>query len=103
MCKNFKGSLCYEKSKNGVYLKVKVVPKASRNEVLGLSGDRIRVAVRAVPQNGEANEALEDVIASFLNVGRSNCSVTFGRRSSQKIIFVAADVENKIKAVFYPD
>ncbi|MDR3179938.1 MAG: DUF167 domain-containing protein [Holosporaceae bacterium] len=103
MLNNFKNDLCYEKSKNGIYLKVKVVAKSSRNEVVGLRGDRIRVAVRAVPQNGEANEALESVIASFFGVGRSCCGVTFGHRSSQKIVFVAADIESKIKATFYPD
>jgi uncharacterized protein (TIGR00251 family) len=100
---NSNSDLCYEKSKNGIYLKVKVVPRASRNEILGIMADRIKVAVRAVPQKGEANEALENVIAAFLDVAKSCCTVTSGHKSSQKIVFVAADVENKIKTVFYPD
>ncbi|GHT98419.1 hypothetical protein FACS1894126_3870 [Alphaproteobacteria bacterium] len=64
--------LCYEKSKNGIYLKVKVVPKSSRNEIIGLVGDRVKVAVRAAPQNGEANKALENIIASFFFIKKSS-------------------------------
>ncbi|GHU11160.1 hypothetical protein FACS189449_02050 [Alphaproteobacteria bacterium] len=92
--------LCYEKSKNGIYLKVKVVPKSSRNEVIGLVGDRVKVAVRAAPQNGEANKALEEVIASFFSLKKSSCTVTSGHQTSRKTVFISEDVESKIKAVF---
>jgi len=89
-------NLCYEKSKNGIYLKIKVIPKSSRNEVLDLVGDRIRVAVKAVPQNGEANKAVEIVVADFFDVKKSECTVTAGYKTSLKTVFISVDIENKI-------
>jgi uncharacterized protein YggU (UPF0235/DUF167 family) len=91
---------CYEKSPHGIYLKVKVIPRASRSRVLGIAGGRVRVAVRAVPQNGAANEALEEVIAAFFQLKKSCCKVTFGHKTSLKTIFIAADVEQQIKTEF---
>jgi uncharacterized protein (TIGR00251 family) len=99
-------SLCYEKSKNGIYLKVKVVPKSSKNEVLNLMGNRIRITVKAVPQDGKANLMLEEVVADFLGVKKSNCTVTAGRKTSLKTVFVATDehaVVDKLQATFYND
>ncbi|MDR3156068.1 MAG: DUF167 domain-containing protein [Holosporaceae bacterium] len=96
--------LCYEKSRNGVYLKVKVVPKSSKNEVVSLIGNRVRITVNAVPQNGEANAMLERVVADFFGIKKSDCTVTAGRKASQKTVFVAADVAavvNKLNATFY--
>jgi uncharacterized protein (TIGR00251 family) len=85
-------------AKGGMYLKVKVIPKASRNEVLGVVGDRVKVTVRAVPQNGEANAALESTIAEFLGVKKTCCSVIAGYKSSMKTLFIAGDVADEIKA-----
>jgi uncharacterized protein (TIGR00251 family) len=86
-------SSCYEKSKNGVYLKVKAVPKSSKNEVIGIVGGRMKVAVRAVPQNGEANRAVEEVVAAFFAVKKSDCAVVAGHKSSLKTLFITGDAE----------
>ncbi|MDR1335093.1 MAG: DUF167 domain-containing protein [Holosporaceae bacterium] len=96
--------VCYEESKNGVYLKVKVVPKSSRNEVVGIVGGRIKITVRAVPQEGKANAMLEQIVADFFDVKKSDCTVTAGKKASRKTIFVMAGVVtivNKLNATFY--
>ncbi|MDR2158264.1 MAG: DUF167 family protein [Holosporaceae bacterium] len=92
--------LCCEKAKGGVYLRVKLVPKSSKNEVVSLVGDRVKVTVRAIPQNGQANEALEDTIAAFLDLKRSCCSVISGYKSSSKTVFIETAAEDKIKEKF---
>jgi uncharacterized protein (TIGR00251 family) len=92
-------NLCYEKSKNGIYLKIKVTPKSSRNAVLGLVGDRIKIAVRAAPQNGEANEAAIEVLSEFFGIKKSCCVITSGHTSSRKTAFIEADIEGKVRAL----
>jgi uncharacterized protein (TIGR00251 family) len=87
----------YEKGKDGVYLRVKVTPKSSKSEVVGVVGDRIKVTVRAVPENGQANDALEQTIANFFNVKKNCCAVTAGFKSSAKTVFVKIAEEEKIK------
>jgi uncharacterized protein (TIGR00251 family) len=89
--------LCYEKSKNGTYLKVKVVPKSSRNEIKGLIGDRIKITVTAAPQKGKANETVEELIAQLLDVERKLCCVSAGHQNPQKTVFVAADIGGKVQ------
>ena len=37
---------------------VKVVPRASRDEVVGWLGDRLKIKIAAPPQDGRANDAL---------------------------------------------
>jgi uncharacterized protein (TIGR00251 family) len=93
--------LCYDRSKNGVYLKVKVIPRASSNRVLGLAGDRIRISVTAAPRDGEANEAAATLISEVFGLKKSRCAVTSGFKSSGKVVFIEADVENEIKKMFY--
>ncbi|MDR2724122.1 MAG: DUF167 domain-containing protein [Holosporaceae bacterium] len=90
----------YKKTSNGIYLKVKVVPRSSQNEVIGIVEDRIKVTVLAVPQKGEANAALENTLAAFFGIKRSFCQVTFGHKSSRKTVFISIDVEDKLKEYF---
>ncbi|MDR0968591.1 MAG: DUF167 domain-containing protein [Holosporaceae bacterium] len=81
-----------KKSQSGVYLKIKVAAKSSRNAIVGVAGDRIKVAVRAAPQNGEANEAVVEVLAEFFEVKKSRCVITTGHTSSLKTVFIEGDV-----------
>ncbi|MDR2107719.1 MAG: DUF167 domain-containing protein [Holosporaceae bacterium] len=96
-----KKDLCYDKSRNGIYLKVKTIPGASSDKVHGLVGNRVKLFVRAAPRNGEANRATAALVAKFFGLKKSCCVVTSGHKSSGKIVFIEADVENAIKTAFY--
>ena len=50
-------------------LELKVVPKASRDRVVGWLGDRLKVQVRAAPERGKANAAVEALLAEILGAG----------------------------------
>jgi uncharacterized protein YggU (UPF0235/DUF167 family) len=67
-------------------LAVKVTARASRSEIAGWSGDRLRVRVAAVPENGRANDALEEFLAAAAGVPRRAVSVATGRTSPLKIV-----------------
>lgn len=43
-----------------------VVPGSSKNEVVGVYGDRLKVRVTAAPERGEANQAVIEVISGSL-------------------------------------
>src|SRR5690554_3006126 len=47
---------------------VKVVPRASRDEVVGWLGDRLKIKIAAPPQDGRANDALEAFLAERLGL-----------------------------------
>lgn len=67
-------------------LKLKVVPCASRTEIVGWLGDKLKVRVSAPPEKGKANAAVEAVVAQALNLPTSSVRIIAGISSSQKII-----------------
>ncbi|MFP4056986.1 MAG: DUF167 domain-containing protein [Candidatus Brocadiia bacterium] len=73
----------------GVEFALRVAPRASRDAVAGLHGDRLRVAVAAPPQGGRANRAVERLLASALGVPRCAVSIVAGARARQKTVRVS--------------
>lgn len=80
-------SIC-EPTDDGVAIRVKVVPGASRSRLAGVLGDRLKVQVAAPPEAGKANAALCELIAQALNVSKRNVTVTAGRTQPRKTVAV---------------
>ena len=76
-----------------VRLTVKVVPKSSRDAVLGWQGDVLRVAVRAAPERGRANDAVVALIAEALAVPRADVTLRSGGATPRKIVEIAGLTE----------
>jgi uncharacterized protein (TIGR00251 family) len=72
-------------------LLLKVVPKASRDRVVGWVGDRLKVQVTAAPERGKANEAVIEVLADALGVPRSKVRILAGETSPLKTVEVDGD------------
>lgn len=70
---------------DGVRLRLRVQPRASRNEVVGLRGDEIRVRIAAPPVDSAANEALVRLLAEHLRVPRSAIQLVSGRSGRAKV------------------
>lgn len=73
---------------DGVLLRVKVQPKASRNALVGEQGGRIRIALTAPPVEGAANESLVKFMAGVLAVRRQQIHIQSGERGRDKSLFV---------------
>ena len=58
----------------------------------------MKARVRAIPENGEANAALERLVAGWLGVGKSAVAVTAGGKSRIKTVTVSGDA-TRITAV----
>jgi hypothetical protein len=79
----------------GISLRVRLTPKSSRDEVAGVEvtaeGEAVKARVRAVPEDGKANAALETLIAGWLGVAKGAVSVVGGARSRVKRVSVSGD------------
>ena len=73
----------------GVSFSVKVVPRASRNEIAGVQGDMLRVRLTAPPVEGAANKALVKLLAEILKVGERDIEIIAGHTGRQKVVRVA--------------
>ena len=72
--------------KGDLFLKVRLAPGSKSDRILGLHGDALRIAVRAPPERGKANEALVDLIAKELGLHRSAVALSSGQASRDKRI-----------------
>jgi uncharacterized protein YggU (UPF0235/DUF167 family) len=65
-------------------LRVKVVPRAARDEIVGWLDGALKVRVAAVPEAGRANAALEALLALALGIRKSAVRVAAGHASTRK-------------------
>lgn len=79
-------------------LNVKVVPKASRNEIAGWLGNALKVRVAAPPEAGRANDAVEALIAEALGLPRSQVRLIAGAASARKIVEIVGIAERELRA-----
>lgn len=67
---------------------VQVVPRASREEVAGLSGETVRIRLTAPPVENRANEALLRFLSKSLGVPRREISIVAGGLGRRKRVRV---------------
>ena len=72
----------------GVTFAVWVVPRASKNEIVGLHGDALKVRLTAPPVEGRANEALIAFLAKRLGVRKGQVEIVAGATSRRKMVRV---------------
>jgi uncharacterized protein len=73
---------------DGVWLSVKVQPRASKNEIGGPLGDELRIKVAAPPVDAAANEALVRLLAETLDCPRGSVQLVRGHTSRHKRVFL---------------
>ena len=70
-------------------LRVKVIPRSARTEFAGALADgTLRIRVAAVPEKGQANEALCAFLAEHYGVAKSRVRVVKGLTAAQKVVAV---------------
>ena len=77
-------------SEGRILLKVRAAPGSRRDQVTGVHGDALRVAVRAPAERGKANAALVEVLARELGLRRSEVALHSGGASRDKWIRIDA-------------
>jgi uncharacterized protein (TIGR00251 family) len=74
---------------DAVRFSVRLQPRASKNEIAGLSGAALKVRVTAPPVDGLANEALIELLSRALNTSRRNVCIVSGHSSRTKLIEIS--------------
>lgn len=68
-------------------LKIKTVPRSSKNEIAGEMADgALKVRLAAAPVDGAANKALIDLLAGHFRRSKSKIKIVRGQTSRNKII-----------------
>ena len=70
-------------------LELRVQPRASRSEIAGCHGERLRVRLQAPPVDGKANAALVEFIAATFGVPRARVTIEHGLAGRDKRVRIA--------------
>ena len=76
-------------SGDGVMLTVRALPRASRNQVVGVEQGAIKIKLTAPPVEGAANAALIEFVAEWLGVRKNAVSIVSGEKARHKRVHVA--------------
>ncbi len=69
-------------------LRVRVQPGSRSDDILGVSGETLRVRLRAPATNGKANQALLAMLATAFSVPTRNVTIRQGHGSRIKTVVV---------------
>jgi len=82
-------SPCLRETTQGVYLSVKLQPRAAQNRIHGLHGSELKISVTAPPVDSAANTALIEFLAESLGLARAAVQMVRGQTSRHKTVFIA--------------
>jgi uncharacterized protein (TIGR00251 family) len=83
----------YRHVSDDLLIHVRVQPRASRNEILGVRDGRLRLRTTAPPADGKASKAVIRLLADFLDVAPSRISLVRGTTHRDKQLRVLGPVE----------
>jgi uncharacterized protein (TIGR00251 family) len=88
----------FRKERDGVTLFVRLTPKSAKDAVEGVEATddgraHLKARVRAVPEDGKANAALEKLLAKWLGIAVRDVSIGAGATSRLKQVKISGDPE----------
>ena len=82
---------------SGVFLDVRVIPRAAKSQITGRRGDALVIRLSAPPVDGAANAELIELFAQALGIPKRNIEIVAGHRSRTKRVRItgvtSADLE----------
>ncbi len=94
------GELQVKSVPGGVTLAVRVTPRARKNEIVGITGEALKVKLAAPPVEGAANAALCAFLAEQLGVRKSAVTLVAGQTSRHKVVRVEGVTADEVQARF---
>jgi len=87
----------FKVSDEGVILAIKVIPKANRNEIVGIENDELKIRLAAVPEKGEANDELIKFLSKKFRVAKSQIELISGNTSRHKRLLIKGVTVEKLQ------
>ncbi|MCW8335727.1 DUF167 family protein YggU [Vibrio paucivorans] len=91
------------KDGSDILLRLYIQPKASRDKIVGLHGDELKVAITAPPVDGKANAHLSKYLAKQFKVAKGLITIEKGELGRHKQIRVQtpSQIPPEIEALCY--
>jgi len=79
-------------------LRLHVQPRASKTKLVGLHGDRLKIAVASPPVDGKANKEIVNYLAKSLGIPQKGLVLKSGEQSRQKVIAILVLDEGEVRS-----
>ena len=73
---------------DGLIFKIRVQPRSSKNQVVGVYGDALKINLTAPPVDNAANKACGVFLAGLLSVAKSSVVIVSGHTGRNKQVMV---------------
>ena len=87
---------------SGINILVKVLPRSSKNQIIGEEQGVFKVKLIAPPVEGRANKALQKLLAKRLGVPKGDIRIVSGERSRIKSINIAGLSFKSVNSLLSP-
>ncbi|MCK4240393.1 MAG: YggU family protein [Candidatus Atribacteria bacterium] len=85
---------CFKIVGNDIVIKVKIVPGSSKDKIIGIYNDALKIAIAAPPVEGKANKKCIAYLAKCFDIAKSKIEIISGQTSKNKLIKIN-DVSQK--------
>jgi uncharacterized protein (TIGR00251 family) len=90
---------CVRIAGNALFLEVKVIPGASKSQVAGTGGGRLRLRIAAAPEDGKANACLRSFLAKLLDCPKKELVLVKGEKSPLKTIALPLSRRERLEEI----
>jgi uncharacterized protein (TIGR00251 family) len=87
---------------NQCHIRVKVIPRSSRNQIIKRAGEVVTVKLAAPPVEGAANKALVTLLSEKLGLPKRNIDIVSGKGSRLKLLRVRGLSLSEIDSLLSP-
>ena len=88
---------CSRTTETAILLDIKAVPGASRTQIAGVQGDRLRIQLAAAPEDGKANTELRAFLAKTLGCAKRDIALQSGEKSRLKTVSIPAGLKDRLE------
>ena len=87
----------------GAVIPVKVVPGSSRDRIVGVLGDCLKIATSQPAEKGKANQAVADILAKALGVRKRDVTLVSGPTNPRKEFRIAGLTTEQVSDLLESD
>jgi uncharacterized protein (TIGR00251 family) len=73
---------------DGVVLRLLVQPRSSKNQLVGLQGDLLKIKLCSPPVDGAANKSCCDYLAKLFGIAKGRVELIAGDKARQKSVLL---------------
>ncbi len=91
--------IAFTENDGNLIFTVRVVPRASKSEIIGEHDGALKIKLSAPPVDGAANTELIKLLAKTFDVSKSEVEILSGETSKTKQIKIFSSSGNKLKEI----